>query len=836
MHKTFGCCLFGLLLSQVMMFALYDPFNYSPGANLIGQTNPDGQSWFQAGPNTALTNQPTIAAGNLTVTGLLSSAGNSVMLGGGGGMAARLNLTNAFTSGTVYFSFAVKVTNIAGLSSSGVFWAGLNNVAGSQLTTPSVVGTRLYTRTAGGGFNFGVAKNSSTTTDWVWDTTELHVNDTIFVVGSYEINTGSTSDDVSRLWINPSSSTFGAASAPATPLIATSGGDITASTVASFLLFNRSPAEPAGMIVDELRIGTSWAEVTPPAPPTGATLSVTPSVISDTYGGTITLQITGLTNGDKVTIQQYLDLNTNGVVDAGEPLIDTFKISDGGVSTIGGVTNLNVPYDSNPTGGVITTSFRLTSTLDTVVGQHLIRLVSPFGSFSPQTGTLIITNAALAQFVSGTIFSGGSPVPNAVAVALSQPNNNFGGGAVADGSGNYVLKLPPGTYAIFPVLPNYFTDQSIAAFVTLTNGGSATANLFLTNGSVANTLSGQIADATNGAPLGGVFFQLESGSLFATTFSESNGTYSAALTPSFWRVRPEADSLARRGYVGPQHRLQVDLTAGSVSNVDFGLPKANAMFYGRFTDNFNVPFANIKFFASDVVDQFKSSGFSDANGYYSLAIFADTNLWNGSPSSEDNRSLLDYIISTGLGVTNVFPGQALQQDFVAVRATATISGRLQDNLGQPVTGVSIYGNAMLGGVPYSTTAGTDNSGHYVLPAANGNWFVSISCCGNDGLDSRGLYDPAQPRAVTIPPTNAVLDLTVYPVGAPVLSGPMRVSPTQFAFTLNGSVGAGYTIQASTNLSISNWFNLFSLNLTSNPVNLQDNTATNRQRFYRALKD
>jgi hypothetical protein len=50
------------------------------------------------------------------------------------------------------------------------------------------------------------------------------------------------------------------------------------------------------------------------------------------------------------------------------------------------------------------------------------------------------------------------------------------------------------------------------------------------------------------------------------------------------------------------------------------------------------------------------------------------------------------------------------------------------------------------------------------------------------------------------------------------------------------VGANYTVQASTNLSGSNWFNLFSLNLSSSAVFLQDNQATNRQRFYRAQKN
>ena len=567
----------------------------------------------------------------------------------------------------------------------------------------------------------------------------------------------------------------------------------------------------------------------------GATLSVTPTAISNNYSGVLTLQITGLTNGEQVQVQHYLDLNSNDVVDASEPLIDAFRIRDGGANLIGGITNFNVPYDRDAATGAITTTFSLVAPLDSVIGRHIIRLSSPFGNFSPQTNPFVITNAALDQSISGTIFSGGLPVPNAVAVALAQPNNSLATLVVADNTGHYTLKVNPGTYAVFPIGQNYFTDQSIAAQVTLTNGGSASANLFLTNGSIANTLSGQISDATNGSALGGVFLQLESGNLFAITFTDSNGNYSAALSPSFWRIRPEAEGLARRAYVGPQNRLQIDLTAGSVTNVNFDLPKANAMFYGRITDNFDVAFANIKFFGNDQND-FKAIGFGNTNGHYTVAVFVGANQWNSSPSSSDNFALLGYLISNGLGTTNILAGQALPQDFVAIRATAQITGQVQDNSGNPVSTVNIFGNTTIGGIQYNASGDTDNSGHYFLPAANGTWYVGINCCGNEGLDNHGLYDPAQTHVISIPPTNAVLNITVYPTGTPLLTDLFRVSPSQFQFNLNGSVGASYTIQASTNLSISNWFNLFSLNLTSNPTFLQDNQATNKQRFYRVRKN
>src|SRR5579863_530412 len=83
------------------------------------------------------------------------------------------------------------------------------------------------------------------------------------------------------------------------------------------------------------------------------TLTVSPAVTSNTYPGFITLKITGLTNTEQVIIRRWLDFNGNGVVDPGEPLIEAFRIRDGGAMVIGGVTNVSAPYDSDSNTGEI---------------------------------------------------------------------------------------------------------------------------------------------------------------------------------------------------------------------------------------------------------------------------------------------------------------------------------------------------------------------------------------------------------------------------------------------------------------------------------------------------
>jgi len=269
-----------LLLISLSLFSLsasalsdYEPFadstgsggtSYLTGANLIGQVNATAHPWFQAGP--AGNPQPTIAAGDLTVPGLFSTGGGQSAAFGGNGQSARINLSvgsGGFTTGSVYFSFAMKLTDLSALTTNGTFWAGFNNSQGTQTTTPGTVVTRVMTRSATNGFNLGLQEGSQTVLgSLVWDSNVYTTSDTIFLVGSYTFGPG-TGDDVSQLWINPNVSTFGAASAPGGALISNGGTDI--ARVASFVLYDRAANEPSGA-VDDLRFGLTWADVTPPVP------------------------------------------------------------------------------------------------------------------------------------------------------------------------------------------------------------------------------------------------------------------------------------------------------------------------------------------------------------------------------------------------------------------------------------------------------------------------------------------------------------------------------------------------------------------------------------------
>ena len=573
--------------------------------------------------------------------------------------------------------------------------------------------------------------------------------------------------------------------------------------------------------------------------------SVNPPVTSNTYSGVITLQIIGLKTGEQVIIRKWLDLNGNGVIDPGEPMIDAFRLTDNNNNNaiIGGVTNVNIPFDTDPTPGSITASHNVPPpmVLENIVGQQIYQVVSPTNGFSPVTATLTITNAPLGQSVSGIIYSndGVTPLPNAVLVAQDQQANNPAGAVVADSNGHFFLTLAPSSYNLIAALPNYYMDQSVAPSIVLTNGMANSNNMTLSNG--ATIVSGSILDSGNSNGIGGLLMTLSSGHFFAIAFSDTNGNYSAAVAPAFWRIQPTKQRMCRRAYVLPQATFQVDATAGDVTNANIFLPRGNALFYGRITDSSNSPFANIEMDGStgnNVNNSYDGKGYSDANGNYAVAVLGDsTNFWFCGANSGKNSALGNYILNN-YNSTNFLPGQAVLENFIALLATARISGHVQDNFGSNVVGVGLNAGAMIGGNNYqSLDSTTDNSGNYSLAVAGGQWNLAFFEGGySDALDAHGYMDPYPQHTVNIPPTNAVLNITVYPIGTPIITGPQRFGPNQFGFGIQGASNVSYTIQTSTNLASTSWTTLYSLILTNGFAPISDNTATNRARFYRVLKN
>jgi len=485
------------------------------------------------------------------------------------------------------------------------------------------------------------------------------------------------------------------------------------------------------------------------APPTGlllcqnllaaVTFTNTPSAVSNTYAGTITLQIGGLTN-KTVVVQKFLDLNTNGVIDGTDWLVQQFTLQDGTNFVIGGVTNFNVPGDLNATTGAITATlnFQNGDFVQNIVGKYLYKLSSPGGHFEPLTNQFAVTNFPFLQKFTGNVVSNATStvVSNASVMLFPPPRPGKSGpggspvaGVVADNAGSYTVQAPPGTYMLAAFRSNYLASWATAPVVILGSGATVTTNLTLTN--ATQNISGKVVDTNNqtiGLP--GVMVSAQgTNGLFAVTTTDTNGNFYLRVQSGQWSVKADDTSLIVHGYLGLQNRTNVNTGA---TGVTIAVPKATALIYGSVKDNLGNPLTALDVYANDQnYSLYQTDGYTDANGNYVLGVLGlGANDYWWMQANSDNQ-LTNYVFTQETINGNINAGQAVLQNFTAILATNHITGNVTVN-GTNAVGVWVSANANINGTNFQTGVDTDSSGNYWLNVANSNtWTVSVQTGGGD---------------------------------------------------------------------------------------------------------
>jgi autotransporter-associated beta strand protein len=428
-----------LAASPVAAQLVYEPFDYGSAAtgtklaNLTdsptfsGYQNPsNGINWFEMQNATGSPTEITLNTPSLSVpVGLAPATGGDARYGTANvtsARSARIQITpGGFTSGTVYYSFSFKVTDVTGLASTGAgsFFAILNDSAGTTNLSPSGP-ARLHLRSTGDvsdptAFTIGIKAQSNATTapQAQFDTTDIfHQGDSIFVVGAYTMVGSMGTDDTSSLWVNPDASSFGAPVAPATSCPdATGGGDV--SGIASFALREGNALLAAGIEVDELRLGTTWASVTAPVGAvwngasgdnwtdgtkwsTGISPSGAAQFVTFGAGGGGTVQVP---SGQTVGTMNIKNVNSYDIGGAGAAALTM----DGGV---GGEAAINVmaTMDATGPGVIIPSSHSISAPL--VLDTNLAVNVSQTQSL--EVSGDISGNATLAKNGAGTLLLSGN--------------------------------------------------------------------------------------------------------------------------------------------------------------------------------------------------------------------------------------------------------------------------------------------------------------------------------------------------------------------------------------------------------------------------------------------
>ena len=508
------------------------------------------------------------------------------------------------------------------------------------------------------------------------------------------------------------------------------------------------------------------------------TFTITPSTVSNTYAGTVSLAITGLTNTEKVVVQKFLDLNTNGVIDGTDWLVQQFNLQDGTNFVIGGVTNFNVPGDLNATTGAITATlnFQNGDFVQNIVGKYLYKLSSPAGHFTPLTNQFAVTNFPFAPKFTGNVVSNSTSttVSNAVVLMFPPPQPGNDGpsgsplaGVVANNAGAYTVQVPPGTYQLLSFRSSFVANMNTAPVLTLTASQTITTNLTLTNATAS--ISGTNVDAGNSSiRLPGVMVPAQTtNGLITIGFTDTNGIFNVRVTAGKWKIKVDDKTLIVHGYLGLQNGTNVSSgTTGLTQTV----PKDTALIYGSVKDILGNPMPGIDVYADDSPGSnlYETDGYTDANGNYVLGVLGLGANDSWGMQANNNSQLTNYDFSQETINGNIDAGQAVLQNFTAILATNHLTGNVKDSTGTNIVGVGVNANATINGTNYQAYMATDANGNYWLNVANGNWNVGVNCNGgDDSLDNiigSGTYACPNSQNVNISGNNATNNFTVQLCG------------------------------------------------------------------------
>lgn len=332
-------------VSQATLYK-YEGYDYAAGSALGAQTG-----YATAGSGGAPTNR----AASLAYSGLPASTGGKVQSYGQRPASSRSinymiwtnGVPNGETQTNLFASFILNVASVGTIQSNQHIFALRNGTCQIMITNNA---------SNPGKYNIGLFQQVGKTV-WAWDTNNgngYDVNTSYLVAVSYTNTTASTYN--SQVWINPvlGNSSPGTANMGIAMIYNSSS-----SSYFSLSNGNGNPASGSEIYVDELRVGSTWADVTPAAAAPGVCKLVfdnaTPSQFSQKPSVTTNLSFVVRNDGsDASNVTVSLTANYSWLT------IDTTTNSFALIIGGGAATNFfNVTIASNAPGGTYANAFTL---------------------------------------------------------------------------------------------------------------------------------------------------------------------------------------------------------------------------------------------------------------------------------------------------------------------------------------------------------------------------------------------------------------------------------------------------------------------------------------------
>jgi hypothetical protein len=251
-----------LLLITTISFGQYEPFDYTMpgfiGGNLTTTDTVGSNNWLTHS-NALINGTGTIDVlpGSLTYNALTTSTGNKVFLPGNNTTTPRdINKKITITGTIVYYSVLINVIDNTQLSTTtpGYFMG--------MATTSGVIVSRFVGRLGIISSNFGInyrlsiQNTSGGIPNWTEYPINLEFGITYLIVVKYDTTTYPTN---ATLWVNPSN----LGTTEPISNITNNSGTSPFTTISSFFL--RNSYNTPKVEIDEIRVGTTWSQVTPTA-------------------------------------------------------------------------------------------------------------------------------------------------------------------------------------------------------------------------------------------------------------------------------------------------------------------------------------------------------------------------------------------------------------------------------------------------------------------------------------------------------------------------------------------------------------------------------------------
>lgn len=271
----------------VVALAVLGPALPAQGQNLLEEnftfTGPlTSNGWTAvsgAGASPINATAPGLAYPNLPSSGVGNAASISTT-----GEDDRKALTATNSSGSIYSSCLI---NLSAAQTNGDYFYTLSSGA------TGFIG-RVFARSSGSGFQLGILKSSGGVTTPTYDTNVLSFGTVYLIATKIERLSGTTTDDVASLWINP---VLGGAE-PTANATNSAGNDQT--NIDSFVLRQGSATAAPTLRLGNILVGTTWASVTPTSSATAPSISsFTPT--GGSTGTLVTINGSNLNGATSVT-------------------------------------------------------------------------------------------------------------------------------------------------------------------------------------------------------------------------------------------------------------------------------------------------------------------------------------------------------------------------------------------------------------------------------------------------------------------------------------------------------------------------------------------------------